>query len=50
MTFNIWFAVIGGLFIFMAVSRSVLMRLPLTTAIIYLGVGAVLVGHAAISW
>jgi sodium/hydrogen antiporter len=42
MTFNVWFAIIGALFIFMALSRSILMRLPLTTALVYLGTGAVL--------
>src|SRR5918911_2446533 len=42
MMFNLWFAIVGALLIFMALSRSVLLRLPLTTALVYLATGAVL--------
>jgi NhaP-type Na+/H+ or K+/H+ antiporter len=42
MTLTIWFAIVGALFIFMALSRSVLLRLPLTTALVYLATGVVL--------
>lgn len=34
-----WFALIGGLFIIMAVISAALKRLPLTTAIVYLTIG-----------
>jgi NhaP-type Na+/H+ or K+/H+ antiporter len=39
MTFILWFLIAGGLLIFMALAGSVLKRLPLTTAIVYLAVG-----------
>ncbi len=42
MTFNIWFVIVGVLLISMALSASVLKRLPLTTSMLYLGVGFVL--------
>jgi NhaP-type Na+/H+ or K+/H+ antiporter len=41
-TFTLWFIIIGVVFIFMALSNTVLKRLPLTYAILYLGVGLVL--------
>ncbi len=37
--FNSWFLIIGALFILMALGGSVLKRLPLTTAMIYMAVG-----------
>ena len=46
MTFNLWFVIIGGLLIFMALAGSVVKRLPLTTSILYLGVGFALGPYA----
>ena len=37
-----WFLIIGALLIAMAVSGSIVRRLPLTAAMLYLGVGVVL--------
>jgi NhaP-type Na+/H+ or K+/H+ antiporter len=42
MVFTVWFLIAGGLLIFMALSGSVLRRLPLTTAIVYLALGIAL--------
>src|SRR5215212_2725370 len=42
MTFTLLFHVAGALFIIMALSGSVLKRLPLTTALVYLAVGLAL--------
>jgi sodium/hydrogen antiporter len=42
MTFTLLFLVAGALFIIMALSGSVLKRLPLTTALVYLAVGLAL--------
>src|SRR5688572_9620805 len=42
MTAIIWFIVVGGLFVGMALASSVLKRLPLTTALLYLAVGVAL--------
>ncbi len=42
MPFPLWFTVAGGLLITIALSRTVLQRLPLTTALFYLGAGLVL--------
>lgn len=42
MTFTLWFLVAGGLLIVMALAATVLKRLPLTSAIIYLAVGIAL--------
>lgn len=39
MTFTIWFLIVGVLFIVMALGGSVLKRLPLSTSLLYLGVG-----------
>jgi NhaP-type Na+/H+ or K+/H+ antiporter len=39
MTFTLWFLIAGGLLIFMALAGSVLKRLPLSTAMVYLAVG-----------
>jgi len=36
MTFTLWFLIAGGLLIFMALAGSVLRRLPLSTAMVYL--------------
>ena len=47
MTFTIWFIVIGVLLVLLALAGSMLERLPLSTAMLYLGVGVVL-GPAAI--
>jgi sodium/hydrogen antiporter len=41
-TFTLWFIIIGIVFIFMALSNTVLKRLPLTYAILYMGVGLAL--------
>jgi NhaP-type Na+/H+ or K+/H+ antiporter len=46
MDFNLWFIVAGVLFVVMALSVTALSRLPLTTSILYLVVGAAL-GPAA---
>lgn len=42
MTFAVWCLVIGGVLVLMALAGSVLRRLPLSAAMIYLGVGYVL--------
>jgi NhaP-type Na+/H+ or K+/H+ antiporter len=42
MTFTLWFLIAGGLLIFMALAGSVLKRLPLTTAMLYMAVGLAL--------
>jgi NhaP-type Na+/H+ or K+/H+ antiporter len=51
MTITLWFIIIGSLFIFMALSASVLKRLPLTTSMLYLlaGVGIGPVGLGLLS-
>lgn len=41
-TFTIWYLIVGVLFITMALSGSVLKRLPLTTSILYLVIGLAL--------
>jgi NhaP-type Na+/H+ or K+/H+ antiporter len=46
MDFNLWFILAGVLFVVMALSVTALSRLPLTTSILYLAVGAAL-GSAA---
>jgi NhaP-type Na+/H+ or K+/H+ antiporter len=38
-SFNLWFVIVGGLLVFMALSSSLVKRLPLTTAMLYLAVG-----------
>ena len=43
----IWFVVAGVLFISMALAGSAISRLPLTTAILYLGLGVLLGPHVA---
>jgi NhaP-type Na+/H+ or K+/H+ antiporter len=43
----VWFVVVGLLFVGMALARSVLQRLPLSTAMLYLAVGAALGPHGA---
>ena len=43
----IWFVVVGVLFISMALAGSAISRLPLTTAMLYLGVGVVLGPHVS---
>jgi sodium/hydrogen antiporter len=47
MTFNVWFTIIGLLFIGMALTASILKRLPLTTALLYLAIG---LGLGPIGW
>ncbi|MCC6790526.1 MAG: cation:proton antiporter [Thermomicrobiales bacterium] len=47
MTFNLLVLVAGALFVVMAMSGSVLKRLPLTTSLVYLTVGYLLVPRAA---
>jgi NhaP-type Na+/H+ or K+/H+ antiporter len=42
MTFTLWFLIAGGLLIFMALAGSILKRLPLSTAMVYLAVGVAL--------
>ncbi|MHB8867100.1 MAG: cation:proton antiporter domain-containing protein, partial [Pirellulaceae bacterium] len=42
MEITLWFVIVGGLLISMAVVGSLVKRLPLTTAILYLAVGVVL--------
>ncbi len=39
MIFNLWFLIIGGLLVIMALTASVLKRLPLSTSMLYLLVG-----------
>jgi NhaP-type Na+/H+ or K+/H+ antiporter len=46
---TLWFIVVGALLVLMAVSRSVLRRLPVTTALIYLVVGFLL-DPAGLTW
>ena len=46
MTFTLLFLITGALFILMALSGSVLKRLPLTTALVYLAVGLALGSNA----
>ncbi len=43
----VWFVVVGLLFVGMALARSVLQRLPLSTAMLYLAVGAALGPYGA---
>jgi NhaP-type Na+/H+ or K+/H+ antiporter len=45
--FNLWFTITGALFVTLALSSTVLRRLPLTTAMLYLVVG-VLIGPVGI--
>ena len=40
LVFNLWFVLIGALLVTLALSSTVLQRLPLTTAVLYLVVGA----------
>jgi sodium/hydrogen antiporter len=42
-----WFLVAGGVFVVMALSASVVKRLPLTTGLLYLGIGVLLGPHVA---
>ncbi len=42
MVFTLWMAVIGAVFIFMALANTVLKRLPLTTSMLYLALGVAL--------
>ncbi|WP_287129261.1 sodium:proton antiporter [Candidatus Cyanaurora vandensis] len=42
MNFNVWFVIVGILLVSMAMSATVVKRLPLTTAMLYLGVGFIL--------
>ncbi|MEO7912857.1 MAG: cation:proton antiporter [Roseiflexaceae bacterium] len=42
MSFTVWFLIAGGLLLFMALAGSVLKRLPLSTAMVYLAVGLTL--------
>jgi NhaP-type Na+/H+ or K+/H+ antiporter len=46
MTFTWWFLVVGAVFLLMALSSSLLARLPLSTAMLYLGVGVLIGPHA----
>jgi NhaP-type Na+/H+ or K+/H+ antiporter len=39
MTFSLWYVIIGILFVTMALGGSVLKRLPITTAVVYLAIG-----------
>jgi len=41
-TWTLWYLIVGGLLILMALASSIVRRLPLTTALLYLGVGAAL--------
>jgi sodium/hydrogen antiporter len=47
MTVTLWFIIVGALLVAMAVSGSVVKRLPLTTSLLYLVAGAALGPHAA---
>ena len=46
MVFTWWFIVVGAVFLLMALSSSLLARLPLSTAMLYLGVGVLIGPHA----
>ena len=46
MVATVWFIIVGGLFLLMAISGSYLKRLPLSTSMLYLGVGIALGPHA----
>jgi sodium/hydrogen antiporter len=46
MVFTWWFIVVGAVFLLMALSSSLLARLPLSTAMLYLGVGLLIGPHA----
>lgn len=46
MQMTYWFIVVGALLIFMALSSSVLNRLPLSSAMLYLGAGVLIGPHA----
>jgi sodium/hydrogen antiporter len=43
----VWFVLVGLLFVGMALARSVVRRLPLSTAMLYLAAGAALGPHGA---
>ena len=45
-TLTLWYLIIGALLLWMALTGTTLQRLPLTTALMYLGVGWVLGGRA----
>src|SRR4028119_1305303 len=42
MNFNLWFVIAGALFILMALTGTIVKRLPLTTSFLYLLVGVAL--------
>ena len=46
MIFTWWFIVVGAVFLLMALSSSLLARLPLSTAMLYLGAGILIGPHA----
>ena len=46
MVFTWWFIVVGAVFLLMALSSSLLARLPLSTAMFYLGAGILIGPHA----
>ena len=46
MVFTWWFIVVGAVFLLMALSSSLLARLPLSTAMLYLAVGILIGPHA----
>ena len=54
MTWPLWFAIAGSLLVVMALSGSVLSRMPISTAMLYLGAGVVagplVLGLAAPTW
>ncbi len=39
LAFNLWFLIVGGLLVSLALSSTLLKRLPLTTGLLYLGIG-----------
>lgn len=45
MTGAVWFVIVGALLVAIALSRSLLLRLPLSTTILYLGTGVLLGPH-----
>jgi len=45
-TLTLWYLILGALLLWMALTGTTLQRLPLTTALMYLGVGWVLGGRA----
>ena len=48
MVVALWFSIVGGLFLLMAISGTYLRRLPISTSMLYVGVGVALGPRALI--